>query len=414
MEDHFASPNAAGERSEVGLAAPVGMRRARRLAVPPGLQRLLYGLGLAGVATLLAGSVLEPERTWANLLLAANYVIGLALAGLVFVALHYVCGASWSTAFRRVPEAMAAVLPWAAAPFLVVLIVSPWLYPWVTEDLAAGQAALWFKDWWLSRGFFSARTILYLALWIWFARAILGESRRQDADSDPLHSRKNARLSAAFLVVFGLTFWLASFDWIMSQEPHWYSTMFGVYQFSGLLLSGLAMIAILAVWLERLGPLRDILTEEHLHDLGKLLFAISTFWMYIWFCQYMLIWYANIPEETSHYVRRLHGFWEPVFILNFLLNWAVPFLVLLHVPAKRSRSLLVKVCWVILVGRWVDLYLMIMPPVVGEQPVFGIWEVGMMAGAAALFFLGIFRAFPRAEPVPVGDPLLEESLSYHN
>ena len=181
------------------------------------------------------------------------------------------------------------------------------------------------------------------------------------------HTRENARLSAVFLVVFGFTFWLAGYDWIMSLEPHWYSTIFAVYQFAGLVLSGLAMITILAIWLEKQGPLKGALTHEHLHDLGKLLFAFSTFWMYIWFCQYMLIWYANIPEETVHYVHRLHGFWEPVFLLNFLLNWAVPFLVLLHVPAKRSRSMMLKVCWVILVGRWVDLYLMIMPPIAGEQ-----------------------------------------------
>jgi hypothetical protein len=273
---------------------------------------------------------------------------------------------------------------------------------------------MWFKELWLSPVFFAGRSTVYLVIWIVFGWAILRVSRRQDQDGDESHTRKNARVSAAFLVVFAITFWLASYDWIMSLEPHWYSTVFGVYQFAGLLLSGLAMIAILVIWLEKLGPLNGVLTEEHLHDLGKLIFGFSTFWMYIWFCQYMLIWYANIPEETIYYVRRLHGFWEPVFLLNLLLNWGVPFLVLLHVGAKRSRGMLVKICWVILVGRWVDLYLMIMPPIVGEQPVFGVWEVGLMLGAAGFFFLALLRVLPKANAVPSRDPFLAESLTYHN
>jgi len=370
-------------------------------------------MALAGGLTLAAGAVAAPERTFANLLIAGNYVLGLSLAGLVFVALHYVCGASWSTAFRRVPEAMAALFPWAAAPFLLVVAAGLWFYPWAAGP-HGGSASFWFKEWWLSPGFFVARSAAYLGLWFVFAWAIVRVSRLQDRDGDERRTAQNARLSAGFLAAFGFTFWLASYDWIMSLEPHWYSTVFGVYHFAGMLLSGLAAIVVLAVWLERLGPLAGVLTGEHLHDLGKLLFTFSTFWMYIWFCQYMLIWYANIPEETVHYVRRLQGFWTPLFVLNLLLNWAVPFLVLLHVPAKRSRTMLARVCWVVLAGRWLDLYLMIMPPVAGERPVLGVWETGLMAGAAGLFLLGLLRVLPKANLVPVRDPGLAESLTYHN
>lgn len=371
-------------------------------------------MAAAGAITLALGALLAPERTWANLLLASYYLLGLGLAGVLFVALQYVTGAGWSVAFRRVPEAMASTLPVAALTFVLVLIVSPWLYPWFRDLHGEAEPAMWFKQIWLTPAFFIVRSLVYLLVWIVFSCLIVRTSRRQDADGDPAHTNRNVRLSAGFLVVFGLTFWLASFDWIMSLEPHWYSTVFAVYNFAGLILSGLAMITVLAIWLQRLGPLRGILTVEHLHDLGKLLFAFSTFWMYIWFCQYMLIWYANIPEETVHFVRRLEGFWEPLFLLNFLLNWAVPFLVLLHVPAKRSASMMLKISWVILVGRWVDLYLMVLPPVAGENPVFGVWEVGMMLGAAGLFFLAVFRALGRAPVVPVKDPYLTESLVYHN
>ena len=136
--------------------------------------------------------------------------------------------------------------------------------------------------------------------------------------------------------------------------------------------------------------------------------------MYIWFSQYMLIWYANLPEETSYFINRLQGFWEPVFYLNVLLNWAVPFLVLLSVRAKRSRGLMHKVCWAILVGRWVDLYWMTLPPFSEGVPKFGVWEIGIIAGAAGVFFLALFRALAAAPAVPLRDPLLDESLHYHN
>ena len=381
---------------------------------PPALEQLFKAMAVVGGVSLLAGAFLAPQRTGANLLLASYYLLVLGLGGTVFVAIQYITGASWSVAFRRVPEAMAGLLPLVALPFLAVLMVSPFLYPWFHGLHEEAEPAFWFKELWLTPAFFIVRSLIYLTLWIVFSYAIVRTSRRQDADGDFSHTHKNIRLSAGFLVVFGITFWLASFDWIMSLEPHWYSTIFGLYHFAGLILGGLAMITILAIWLERLGPLRGIFTEEHLHDLGKLLFAFSTFWMYIWFCQYMLIWYANFPEETSYFIDRVRGFWGPVFLLNVLLNWAVPFVILLSVPAKRNSSILLEVCWTILAGRWVDLYLMIFPPLVGANPVFGVWEVGFLLGTGGVFFLALFRTFRRASSVPLHDPFLAESLHYHN
>ncbi|MBI4461161.1 MAG: hypothetical protein HY648_14030, partial [Acidobacteria bacterium] len=260
--------------------------------IPPAMGQLFKAMAMVGGVTLLAGGFLAPQRTWGNLLLASYYLLALGLAGTVFVALQYVAGASWSVAFRRVPESLSTLLPFLALPFLLVLAVSPFLYPWVQDLHAEPEPTFWFKELWLTPAFFVVRSLIYLSLWIAFSYAIVRTSRRQDADGDIAHTHKNIRLSVGFLVVFAITFWLASFDWFMSLEPHWYSTIFGLYHFAGLVLGGLAMITILAIWLERRGPLRGILTEEHLHDLGKLLFAFSTFWMYIWFCQYMLIWYA--------------------------------------------------------------------------------------------------------------------------
>jgi hypothetical protein len=373
-------------------------------------QRWLHGLAAAGFLTLAAGLFLAPQRAFASLLMAAYCLICLGLAGIFFVAVQYASGAAWSTAFRRVPEAMCAVLPYGAAILAVVFTFGISVYPWTHR----GEEMAGFKAVWLNYPFFLARAVLYLALWLLFTKTILKTSRLQDDTRDPAATTKNARLSVIFLLVFGVTFWLASFDWMMSLEPHWSSTIFGIYNFAGMFSSGLAVIILLVVWLRGAGPLRDFVTDEHLHDLGKLLFGFSTFWMYIWFSQYMLIWYANIPEETVHYVKRQQQFWMPLFILNMILNWVVPFVALLPKRTKRTGNLLAKVAAVVLLGRWLDLYLMVQPAPGGPNPQFGLWEAAAMAGTFALFLLVFVRAVRSAPPVPLGDLRLTESLQYHN
>jgi hypothetical protein len=170
---------------------------------------------------------------------------------------------------------------------------------------------------------------------------------------------------------------------------------------------------VFAVALKKLGPFARVLTEDHLHDLGKLLFAFSTFWAYIWFSQFMLIWYTDIPEESAHFVVRMRGNWWPLFVLNFMINWTFPFLALLPRVTKRTPSLLVKVAVLVLLGRWLDLYLAISPPVMGIKPAFGAWEFGLMMGAVGLCGLAFFRMLRRAMPVPISDPGLEASLQHH-
>jgi len=374
-----------------------------------GRMKALAGIG---VATLGAGLFLAPQRIWLNLLLASYYLLGLALAGMAWIAIQYVSGAHWSTALRRVPEAMAGVLPLGALGIICIVILHPSLYPWTGGVHVEGDAP-GFKLMWLSLPFFRIRAVVYLLGWLGFAWAMLRLSRRQDSDGELGHTRRSTALAALFLVFFGVTFWLASVDWIMSLEPEWYSTIFGFYNFAGAFLSGLATLALLLVWLQRYGPLKSVIREQHLHDVGKLLFAFSTFWAYLWFSQYMLIWYANLPDETVYYVRRLHGFWQPLFVLNLFLNWVVPFFVLLPRMNKQRAGILVRVSIVLLAGRWLDLYLMIMPPFSGGKPHIGIWEIGLVAGLVGVFGLGFFAALRRAPLVPVRDPYLAESLHYH-
>jgi hypothetical protein len=377
---------------------------------PPRLLLCLCGgLAVLGGAALAVGFLRDPERAWLNVLLVSYYLLSLGLGALVFVAIQYVTGAGWSVALRRVPEAMAAILPVAALGLSAVFLARPSLYPWYGGAAESGTVTP-LRHAWFNPPFFLARAAFYLACWIVLGFALVRVSRRQDRDGDPAHSRTNVRLSAAFLVVFAVTFWLASQDWLMSLDGEWSSTMFAVYQFGGLFLGGLAGVILLAVVLRWLGPFRDVLTAAHRHDLGKLLFGFSTFWMYLWFCQYMLIWYVNNPEEAVWFTRRLHGGWAPLFVLNLVLNWGVPFVVLLPRATKQRAGVLAAVALVVLAGRWLDLYLEIRPRS-GEAPLTGAaWEVGLAAGAAGLFGLVFLASLRRAPLVPVGDPFLAESL----
>jgi hypothetical protein len=377
-------------------------------SMSPAWLRFLRGLAAAGLAAMLWGLIWQPSLTWASLLIAGYLLTGFGLAGIVFVAMQYACGAGWSIAFRRVPEAMSAILPFGAALMVIVFLFHPSSYPWTSHPPHHG-----FQEFWLQRPFFLIRAFLYIAAWIASARLVIRTSQRQDTESDVKHTRRNVRLSVIFLIVFAVTFWLASFDWVMSLEPDWASTIFGIYNFAGMFSGGLALLIVFVLWL-RSGPLRDFVNEEHLHDLGKLLFAFSTFWMYIWFSQYMLIWYADISEETAYYVARLHNAWAPLFLLNMILNWAVPFAALLPRGAKRSGRALGRVAVVVLAGRLLDVYLLIAPPLVGSRPAFGIGTAGALAAAAGVLVLAFYRGIREAAPVPLNDPYLEESLHYHN
>jgi len=376
----------------------------------PTLTRSLLVLIGAGVLAWALGLVFAPERAWASLMLVSFWLVSMGLAGSLFVGLQYACGAGWAVAFRRVPEAMVAALPVGAAGLILVFLIHPDLYPWMAQH---GEST-GFQALWLQRSFFLLRAIVYFALWLGFSAYLVRNSRRQDEDGSLSHTRRNIGASLAYMFVFALTYWLASVDWIMSLEPEWTSTIFGIYNFSGMFVAGLAAIILLVLWLKRSAPLCDFVNDEHLHDLGKLLFAFSTFWMYIFFSQYMLIWYANITEESVYYVLRQQGVLGVLFIANVVLNWGVPFLILLSSAAKRTPAVLASMAALILIGRWLDLYLMIMPPVTHGKAALPWMEIGMMLGAMGLFGLAFLAWFRRAPQTPVRDPLLAQSLSYHN
>jgi hypothetical protein len=216
-----------------------------------------------------------------------------------------------------------------------------------------------------------------------------------------------------FLVAGSILVVLLSIDWLMALEPLWYSTIFGVYNFAGLFQSGLAVLLLFLVWLKRKGVLGEEINRDQVQDIAKFMFGMSTFWMYIWYSQYVLIWYTNIPEETVYFTLRMTGSWLPLFFLNPVLNWVIPFHVLMARAPKRSLTIASRVAVVILVGRVVDLYLMIYPPLLETGPRVGMVEVGALLATIGLTAVVVMRVLGGASLVPVGDPYLEESLHHH-
>ena len=374
----------------------------------------LSWVAIAAALVLACGLFFSVDRVWNNLLVGTLYLLTVALGGTVFVALTNVTGAGWHVAFRRVPEAMAMVVPFAGAAIVVVLALRMKQYGWHHHG-GADAGTFWFKELWLTPAFWLARAIGYVVIWSLLGTWLVRRSRKQDANPSQHYLTGNVRLSALFLAVYAVTFSLASADWTMALEPMWFSTMWGVYHFSGMIFAALAVVVILCIRLSRLRrPLHGIFNTEHLHDLGKLLIGFSCFWAYIWFSQYMLIWYSNIPEETSYFITRTHGPWGPVVVVSIVLNWIIPFFVLLPRPAKRRTGVMMKVACVVLLGRWVDLYVMVFPSTaVGETPVFGILEVAAMVCTLAVGVWLVDRAFRATGPKAINDPYLAESLGYH-
>jgi hypothetical protein len=356
--------------------------------------RVLLGLTVASGVAYGLGAVVTPLRLWPAILLMCFYLFCLGLAGMLFLALTSVTGGRWCAALLPVPRAMAATLPLVAPLLAIVVLIGIYNgnYPW-THAEGHHPASFFFKDWWLSPIFFALRTVAYLVVFSLFALAMGRGTGRSATAAVP------KSLAALWIVVFAVFFSLANVDWIMSLTPEWFSTMFGVYQFSGIFLSGLAAIAVVAILLARAGAWQQPLTEDHLSNLSILIFGFSSFWMYIWLSQYMLIWYANMPEETFYFTRRVHGLWGPLFVLNIFLNWVVPFVVLMPRAAKRNAGIVLKVAVIVLVGRWLDLYLMIAPSETVTQPAFGLCEIASILGTLGLGGLLIFYALRKRKTV---------------
>lgn len=344
----------------------------------------LQWVSLVGGAVVAAAAiVVQPSEGWSGVLTAAVFGLGLALGGALFLAVQAASGARWWFPLRGVPLLLARTLaaPVTALALCLVLGLQA-LYPWARPGAFATDSLLRGKESWLNAPLFLARALVILIVWFGLIGGLRQRLEHFSREPSAATYRRLARTAVGFLVVYAITSSVASWDWTMSLEPEWFSTMYGVYLFAGSFLGGIAAVAVLTLLLDRAGLLKERLEASVIHDLGKLLFAFATFWAYIWFCQYLLIWYTNLPDETGYYAARLAGGWSTLFYLNLVLNWVVPFGALLAAGPKRHPAVLLQVALVVIGGRWLDAYLLV-APAAGPAPGFPV-----AAAAATIAVLG--------------------------
>lgn len=406
----------------ISAALPRAAEKVGPLQAPLGLRAMLGVLMAIGALAFITEVRSDPTQAYAAFLINHFVFMGLALAGVFFTALHHLVGSTWSVVVRRVAEAFASCLPVALVTFLVIAFGVPFLakpgiaqiYSWSGPEIAQGETVGHLsKGGWLTPQFFIARNLGALAIWLFFAWRFNRNSIRQDTEHAPEASRMSLRLAPPFILLFAFTLTFAAFDLLMSLEPTWSSTIFGVYCFAGIWQSGLAAITIVVVLLRRQGALDGIVSRVHYHDLGKYLFAFSVFWTYIAFSQFMLIWYANLTDEVEWLIHRTFTGWGQVGILMATLRFAVPFFVLMHQKTKENETVLLAVGTAILVGQWLDIYWIVMPALSQESVVLGWTEIGITLGFIGLYGWRLLAFLGRYPVAASGDPLYANSVRFH-
>jgi hypothetical protein len=363
------------------------------------------------------------NKPWAALYIACIFFLLISMGVLAFYAIQQVAQAGWSPVLFRVMQGITAYLPVGAIIFFVLLIVtgthmfeSNHLFAWMEkgitdktspnyDELIAGKSG------YLNFAFWISRAAIFLLGWNIYRYLSRKNCLAQDEASDNTFYKKNFKMSAAFLVFFIVSESIMSWDWIMSVDPHWFSTLFGWYVFASFFVSGITTISMVTLYLKSKGYLENVNTS-HIHDLSKFMFGISVFWTYLWFSQFMLIWYANIPEEVTYFKMRIEHYNLP-FFGAVVMNFIFPFLVLINTDFKRIAPIVVGAGVVILLGHYIDFFNMIMPATVGEN-----WFIGIPEIASVLFFLGlfifvVFTALTKAPLTPKRNPFIEESEHFH-
>ncbi len=372
---------------------------------------ITYGLMGLGVIGLVYGFLTDTHRTWANLLLNNYYFLSLALGAAFFFSLQYITQSGWSAMFRRIPEALMAYIPYAAIIMLVMFFGLHDIYHWSHEDAVAHDELLLHKSPYLNIPFFMIRMVIFFAAWILLTRYLRKLSLQEDNLGGQVMFEKMEFWSKIFIFVLALTFSMASFDWIMSIDAHWYSTIFAFKNFAAAFYHGTSLVALIAIILHKKGYFKDM-NEYHLLDFSRYMFGLSIIWGYLYFSQFALIWFGNIPEETIYYAKRWDNGWMVFFYANFIINWFIPFIGLLPQKLDKSINFVYFICILLLVGLYTDIFEQIMPDV-ATRPQFGLIEIGVFAGLAGLFLFAFSKALVKAPLIAKNHPYLEESIHHH-
>ncbi|WP_298882450.1 quinol:cytochrome C oxidoreductase [uncultured Polaribacter sp.] len=361
------------------------------------------------------------NKPWAALYVALFFFLGITLLVLAFYAIQRVAQAGWSIVLFRVMEAITANLVPTSIVMLVIIVTAVMhmnhLFPWMAEGTFTPghenyDAIVAGKSWWMNVPGWAIRSVIYLAIWNAYRFFIRRNSIKEDTANDGGKTYKlNYNVSVGFIFLFMISESMMSWDWIMGLDPHWFSTLFAWYVLASLLVSAVTVIAFVTIYLRSKGALPGV-NDSHIHDLAKFMFGFSVFWTYLWFSQFMLIWYADIPEETTYFVARFNEYKVP-FLAMVAMNFIFPVLVLLNSDFKSIPWLVVIGGVVILAGHYVDVFVMIMPATVGAQWSFGLAELGSLLFFLGIFIYATFSAFAKANPITKGNPFLEESEHFH-
>jgi hypothetical protein len=400
------------ERDRVAL-------RPEQVTIPPG--HSWNRIPLIGAAGAVLGAVTcailgaaNPKQFFFSWLVAFLFFLSLALGALFFVLIQYAAQGGWGIVVRRIGETIFVMLPVMAALFVPVLLGLRDLYSWAVPGAADHDALLRWKAPYLNVPFFLIRAALYFGSWSLIALLYYRGSRGQDGTRDPAVSARLRRLAGPAIIVLALTQTFASVDWIMSLTPQWYSTIFGVYFFAGSVLGFIALLSVIAVAMRRAGLLDTVISAEHLHDIGKLLFGFTAFWAYIAFSQFFLMWYANLPEETFWYKARMEGSWMQVSLFLMAGHFAIPFFYLMGRTVKRNGVTLAAGGLWILAMHFLDLYWQVMPTLHPEGFRPSALDVAALLTVGGCFVAAAGWLMRRQALVPLGDPRLAESLAFEN
>lgn len=392
---------------------------AGRFSAPAALERLnKRALLIGSIAALLSAAGLFLDRTqfFRSYLIAWLFWMGIAMGGFATMMLHHMSSGAWGLMIRRIFEAGVRTLPSLAALFLPILFGMEELFPWARAE-AAADPVLRVKTWYLNSEFFTFRAFLYFAIWGGFGWALLRLSKRQDETGDPALFRKMQSFAGPGLGIYGLTATFASVDWLMSLDPHWYSSLFGVYFIGGQAVAAMAFVILMVAFLARHEPMKDVFRSQHYHDYGNLLFAFVLLWSYFGLSQFLIVWMGNLPEETVWYLHRQQHGWIWVSLALVIFHFAVPFALLLSRKRKRNIHALAKVAILLLVMHWIDLFWQA-GPAFSDHPGSGSsghpiphWlDFTTLAAIGGLWFAAFTSELRKRSLLPVGEPHLEEAL----